>query len=85
MNSFTGVSIMFFTEDGVPILFATKKDDWWGDISATDPVLSEDGKTVIGFKTYTWADEAVKANTIALHIGAKKKGKSGTVGMYLSK
>jgi hypothetical protein len=76
---------MFFTEDGVPILFAKKKGDWWGDIIATDPILAEDGKTIVGFKTYQWADEAVKAGAIALYIGDAKKGKSGFAGMYLSK
>jgi hypothetical protein len=75
---------MFFTENGVPILFAKKKGDWWGDIIATDPILAEDGKTVVGFKTYKWADEAVKAGAIALYIGTSDLGYFGYVGMYLS-
>lgn len=74
---------MFFTENGVPILFAEKKGDWWADNVATDMILAEDGKTVVGFKTYKWADEAVKTGKIALYTGESKTGKSGYVGMYL--
>jgi hypothetical protein len=69
----------------VTFYYATGVGDWWTDIIATDPILAEDGKTVVGFKTYQWADEAVKAGTIALFVGPSKKGKQGYVGLYLAK
>lgn len=82
INSNTEAS-MYLTKTGFGP-FADKKDEWWGDIIATDPTVGEDGKTVVGFKTYKYADEAVKAKTTALYIGKSQKGKPGFVGMYLS-
>ncbi|MCK9352376.1 MAG: hypothetical protein WCT49_06105 [Candidatus Paceibacterota bacterium] len=71
---------MFFTQTGFGP-FADKKDEWWGDIIATDPIVGEDGITVLGFKTYAYWNEV---KTPSIYIGPPKKGKSGYVGMYLS-
>jgi len=72
---------MYTTKNGFGP-FANKKDEWWGDIVATDPIVAEDGKTVVAFKTYTYWNEV---KTPSIYIGKSKSGKAGFVGMYLSK
>jgi hypothetical protein len=71
---------MYFTKTGYGP-FADKKDEWWGDIISTDPIVGEDGKTVVAFKTYTYWNEV---KTPSIHIGKSKKGKPGFAGLYLS-
>jgi hypothetical protein len=67
----------------VTFYYATKIGDWWADIIATDPIIDCLG-FVVGFETYKWADEAVKAGTIELYVSGSKNGKPGYVGLYLS-
>jgi hypothetical protein len=70
----------------VTFYYATKIGDWWADIIATDPIMDcLDLDYVVGFKTYKWADEAVKAEALTLVVGPSKKEKPGYVGLYLAK
>ncbi|MCX6735635.1 MAG: hypothetical protein NTZ13_00965 [Candidatus Parcubacteria bacterium] len=71
---------MYTTKNGFGP-FANKKDEWWGDIIESDPLVGEDGKTVVGFKTYAYWNEV---KTPSVYIGQSKLGKVGFVGMYLS-